>query len=796
MIRPFILLFCLLVLTQFAQAQQTLFDANGNIIEMKFDASQKLVAPIQTALDPLDADKRAAARKALKKQVDATIKNLEDPTTGLADFYKDVWTTAGEYDLVLKGLKEMSVYLDKPANTLSNTTYFLTLYTDAKKWTVDEKLYHFNTDNELWQKLPMNNLLIEYYNHLQADINNRPIIQVSNANWKKYTDFLVAQSKQATDLIATYQQNPTTSSVALYQSLRGFHEDLDQDAITGELKSWFNLPWFRACVWMHSGLPKNNPVDFTTELFLKSYPQYDPYKSGKYEEYIDSVVARYLRYDTVGKLEQFRKILGEKGSGPDQFKYAARQKAIADNLAAGEKLLTAERLLNKIELPEIKDEDFSLKREKNKVSFYNYTWSKKASGKFAASNNITAFQTAPLGSGEIKKLVIHNIPAGADVIMKSKKTVIVDQSEFQQVVDTVLDMAVIAAANLTQLSTFANLLNIVRVAPNNAINLTTTKDIAYNKTTIGFESLVRASEGGIPKALTYVRNSKTVGTVVEETLNSLMLYDARLFASFGADAAIHARLSAPYTGDAQEGELVKLVDSYKRLLEQQQLNMFNLVRADSLRLSFMSQAFVSSSMPPGELTLKKDETAQYHSKVVETEPSDDPVKMDVMLSRKSTTDSSQLVHISYRIGRRYRFQPVAAVAYTIGDIVRSHAKEQNGTVNIENTSERYQFYVGVHVHFGRGILLQDNRFLGHFADRASFVVGVGVPKPLENIYVGFGYDLVPGLKASIGAHLYAVNKYNIENNAITEERASYRAALFVSVGIDPVSLIKSLNIFK
>ena len=98
----------------------------------------------------------------------------------------------------------------------------------------------------------------------------------------------------------------------------------------------------------------------------------------------------------------------------------------------------------------------------------------------------------------------------------------------------------------------------------------------------------------------------------------------------------------------------------------------------------------------------------------------------------------------------------------------------------------------------RGLFKVDEPFFGNVVSRFNFMVGVGIPKPLDNIYAGLGYDLGPGIKVNTCVHLFKYKKYQIQNNAITKESSTYAHAVpFVSVAINPSLIFAGvISLFK
>lgn len=573
---------------------------------------------------------------------------------------------------------------------------------------------------------------------------------------------------------------------------------------------------------MQAGQPRLNPLNFTTEKFLLQHAQYDVTKAKIYEEYIDSVIKKYMLYDTTGKLDQFKKILSEKGKGKDQFSLKERLDAIEANDKETKKLLTTELVLNEIKIPELKEDYFLVNRKgtiketrkvrrlfskeqkeitrkkRKKEFFYNYSFTEK--DKFSA-DNIKKYLTDPARAGEIKTVAIHNIPAGSDASLKVKSTAITDRSAFQETTDTILGLAVKLAELGVKLSPYGNILPTDFIKTSNA-----TIDWPAGAPS---QAVVEYFLFGEPAEDTSVI---LPAISLEKTIESLLIveniFDREVFATATSAAFLTDKSLTDFplattnfnkNLPAHKVFIDEFIAAYKEELKVQQAKYFDILRTDSLHLSFMYPAFANSSLPPGELeTDTKDETAKYYSKILTTDASEEPVKNELQIIGLKGKDSTHTVaKFSYKVGKNYRFQFGAGIAYTLRDFIQSKAKEENGNVVIENNAQHYRLVVGVHVHFGKGLFLQDNRFMGRFKERSSVYFGVGMPKPLENIYLGYAYDILPGLKLTAGGHIYRNDEYKIQNNTIIEQRMKYKGAgPFIALQIDPAGLLKALDVIN
>ena len=97
-------------------------------------------------------------------------------------------------------------------------------------------------------------------------------------------------------------------TVEQFQAIRKFSTALNiPDPTYKQIKDFLNNDWFKQFIWMQKGLIRLNPLDFTTEEFLSKNPAVDDSKAKKYNEYIDAVIEKYIKFDTTGKIDAFKK---------------------------------------------------------------------------------------------------------------------------------------------------------------------------------------------------------------------------------------------------------------------------------------------------------------------------------------------------------------------------------------------------------------------------------------------------------------------------------------------------------
>lgn len=81
--------------------------------------------------------------------------------------------------------------------------------------------------------------------------------------------------------------------------------------------------------------------------------------------------------------------------------------------------------------------------------------------------------------------------------------------------------------------------------------------------------------------------------------------------------------------------------------------------------------------------------------------------------------------------------------------------------------------------------------------RISIFGGFELLHPLNNFYLGGGYDIIPGLGISIGKNFYLQTNYKIENGTVTDTFRSYHEnkGVYYSVNVNPILFAQSVKFF-
>lgn len=246
---------------------------------------------------------------------------------------------------------------------------------------------------------------------------------------------------------------------------------------------------------------------------------------------------------------------------------------------------------------------------------------------------------------------------------------------------------------------------------------------------------------------------------------------------------------------------VKLNDSlirqlYPKLLDYRRyLGMYN---------SLLPLSFINGRLNP---------VPKYRSEWLDNAKVDPPVTYTYeVLALKDKVGCDTAVDVislgknTYNIAKRRHIILSAGFAYTFGDVSETKVeKNDDGTIKTITNEQKSQSYVfGFKIFPWQGLWLGDKKFIKHKYNpksyygkawqRVSFFGGFRVSKnPLNDIFIGAGYDLVPGFNINFGAHFANTKNYEIANNRVISEKENYKSPLpYAAINIDPEVLVRFL----
>jgi len=777
--RRYSVLLCALLFFSRILFSQTVFDEDGKLTSLAVNGNT--ITDVSNNLLKAESDKlKKDARDLLVKKIEETIKIYESNfyKRSVHELYEILWP--GQSDGIMADLRKLVVALKDPTaaklNALSSE-----LKTAISKHLIDAGdpvFYSKPTATKLnfWKREPFNGFVVDYYNATIGQIPNDITLETKIAE----TNYLKLLQERVTDILKEAKKLQQFDEV-LYKKMAAtdviFSTPLDPFK---SVLSRFNKPWFKSWFWFRGGQVTLNPLDFTTADYIDNNPSFDAARAAIFNEYIDSVINRQIRYDSTGKTNEFIQKLKLKGTGQNVFNFREKQDSLTKlNESRRESLLTTEQLLNKVTIPAA-------------GTFYNFS----AITDIKLNLDEVALKS-PLHTKEKKSIVLHNIltPATAGLIESNKD--FNDKSAFQAGFDSTVGKLGELAALVGKLSPYSSIIDFF--LPPTAIG---NNAIAYPRTAGNSES----DHGILPTPVTidleaikinYYPNAKMqkIYLNIETVLRSKGIFVQNIFVKVfpaGKDMTLEQVTNSPAA-----------VVLFKQLLNQYLNEIFiakiHALQRDSVVALQLFQVYNQSTLPATEaLEPTPNKTAMYYTKLLETKPSDDAVErtVEIYTVKEKENDTSKVTKFSYKVGKNYHFRLGAGVAYTLNSYDQTIVKQSNGQISVENNIRQYRFIAGIHYYFCDGLYMQDSK-IKKWSERNSLFIGVGIPDPLGNLYFGLNHDIVPGLKLTAGVHVAKNNKYFVQNNVIVEETLRYQAAgPFVSLMIDPEGLINLLNVFK
>ncbi len=273
--------------------------------------------------------------------------------------------------------------------------------------------------------------------------------------------YLTVQYGVADSLLKQYRKNTNGKfDLGFYNALDSFHVRLNRNDTFLTLKYYLTLPWFKEWFWYRGGDLKLNPLDFTSDNVIKNNPKSDLKKAGIYNRYIDSLIERYIQYDTVQKIAEFKTILKEKDNGNDVFSLPDLSDSLNKiNDSMKNSLLITDITLNKVSIPtQGRFYNFSAVTD---ITFPNNI--KHIKNEYGYVKNNDKYLKMAVRTDETKVIIIHNIKGTIKVGITESNTPIIDRSSFQSGTDTVISQLGQLAAIVAKFTPYASWLNLIAV---------------------------------------------------------------------------------------------------------------------------------------------------------------------------------------------------------------------------------------------------------------------------------------------------------------------------------------------
>lgn len=757
----------------------TTFDKLGRITKLHYEKCCKTnlhPANLQ-ALYESDSILKKKARELMLPKVQESIRILKNGyyKKTLHIYYTHLWGKDTASLLSFLYHVEESLKTGKAKNSVNSV---LKTYTTSfnKYLSIDKSLFAYylkeklgTTDMQLWEKNPFTSFITDLYNaSLETMVLKNPDLRVKKEDLIEFTYRLIDEQKKVNNLLSKYRVIDTFN-LEFYQALVNTHTSLmSNSSALQKSMNMFKQDWFKLWFWFRGGEIRLNPLDFTTNDSVTKY---------SYKNILDTTT--------------FRKIT----SNNQSFILEDRLDTLIATNDANQSLLTiTERLINKVTIP-------------SKGNFHN----------FSAVTDLKLEQNKeyiekPLDVKESKVIVVHNISKNAKAGIVEKDVAFNDRSAFQNGLDTVVSslgqLAALYAQFATPVAGFLDfllptkkLMNSV-IKPSSVVAYETIEQLDKNGHKIfGADKITKTKKIKIKKTTITIGPLKIEYKPSEKKQLFDSLFAIQLLKANAFDSDVFSKY---FIKNETLEYVTKNIKQYEPLFKQYFTEITkkaaDRIHLDSFNLANTINVYNRSTAPTLDpIETSKDTNALYYSKILETKPSEKAIEKEVTVFIYSNKDTSNVGKFTYKVGKRHRFALSAGLANTLTTYNQSTAvTNADGSIAITNNVQLYRLLLGLHVYLGKGLYNQNPKFWGKKGDgRTSAFIGIGIPRPLDNLYVGLARDLVPGLKLTAGAHFVRNNQYFIQNNSIQEERTQYQfGGPFIALQIDPTSLLSLFNTFN
>ncbi len=679
------------------------------------------------------------------------------------------------------------------------------LYRITSKSVANEQILTVRT------KSAIDDLVLTYFSNLDKLSARKPYDTLSRQGMEHLVAVARKQQVSNRTLLQEVENKRNDVTLALLNKLAKAHTQVEDLGLIQLLKT----PWCQRWLWYTGGALRLNPLSFTDEALLRTRPTDDTTKARYLRRYTEHTLRQRLTARKDFNIPSY--VADIKFLGKDKYAFidsAAYKQAVARNKTRAQEFQTSARVLNKVHIPYRQPD----------LEYLSFTSTSR--DELAKVNKLGPFTT------DTRVVVsVHNMERKHTLkLLPTQAVLITDQSETQRILNEV-------SAGLPDVvpSLITGALSLGKDLNNRYLLHNTPIRLQIPNTTISQES-------GKPKSFDYAyrRVSKnidffwpTIEKVVSEGLK-MSLADSsytKILATLPSSAQLFQqaqwdsvrreydqRVRKYYNQGLTQHEYYQIVqeigNKYFKLYLSQKItpDLVNLLRKDTVFLNASIRLADTASLPPRKVVPQLNSDPEWHTQRAITSLSDSTKSYVYVLQdvppKGSTSEPVSFASFSYKTGKRHIVQFSAGLAYSFRPVRTPELNTTGGQLTYSTTDTRFRVFAGINVYpFRKGVFLQDKNFLGlrpgkrRITDwalwsRVNVQLAVGIPRPLDNVYLGLGYDLGPGIRINSGVHLHGYTAYEVANNRVLTQGTTYDAVPYLAVGIDPVTFVKSLVFFK
>lgn len=783
-----------------------------------------------TEIVAMNNQKIEDAKQKIKQRIDEACKAIEDKNNADNDIYRILWGSPYFSDvctdlLAIRAKLERGSYKQDIA---PNRPYYdldvliSALYQKKDYYTPLTLSDKTQCTFTLKRTDPLGDLLVTYYNQKMKNLKNQLIVSNNKlGDMEKMADESRLIMDKCNQYLSTSYLNGTTWSDL--NELYNFAVAKDT-----RLQEYFRCPWFGQWIWYTAGKLTTTPLGFTGDDQIRiSMQDLDKEKMLMFEKYVSHENELFNNADSIIDVTVYKKaVLDNWGKGKALFLDSVTYKEhLADNKKKREDFLGYKEYVCNITVPY---------KEKKPLSHYLVY----SSDDVASAGKVKKLN--PVTNNDDVVVTVCNIPNGNSAAMVKKAADDIDDTppvavEFADATKTLssalnsltgIQGAIIAFLDNQNRQRDQQVVQLQKASvipppvplppPPPPPAMQEEKHIALFKDT---------DNDGIPDIHENMKSHHQLTEVqINDIIGQVNNYHLALLREFESDfpgvkaeiekikfensrikALIIAHRGLPYEillEDVQsayrksiiQGELAQIISPFaKEKIRSKRENI-----AEALTI-------IREQQPPIEkLEAKEKKEPAFHNEIMIAENMEKAkeMKYDIVTLSSTKKDTVKLKTITFKTAKRHFIQASVGITYSFSSARVNKVTTDKGNVTITTKEEQYGVAAMLHIYpLSGGVFLQDKSFCGHnwtnIKGRMNITAGIDFRKVPDNVYLGVGYDFGPGIRVSTGAHFYKYTKYELINNQIADQGDIYKVAFpYIYLGIDPIVLVNTLNIFK
>lgn len=227
-----------------------------------------------------------------------------------------------------------------------------------------------------------------------------------------------------------------------------------------------------------------------------------------------------------------------------------------------------------------------------------------------------------------------------------------------------------------------------------------------------------------------------------------------------------------------------------------QLFLIDLIKSKFVRFYFFEE---SEFEVPSSLISKRDTSNYiYSNALLSGTPKEESYSNTYIITQTLNSDTTKKINTSaytFNVSKLRTVQFAAGLAFNSSYVRETTVDTSTGQFSTNYEEQKARFILGVKLYPFK-TFLRDNGIIPRWPlRRVSIFGGFDVVQPLKSLYIGLGYDIVPGLNLNFGRNYSKHTFYEVANNKIISSASRLKdSGNYFSVTLDPELVVGLLKI--